>query len=119
MSSPAASSFESALAAANECFVGEEYEEAAALYDAALRLQPSNAAALVARAANNIKRKQYNGQTQRLLQPNARSIIPLLPRGLPACLPVRFRLALPSVLRVDDETTDSPTLPVRQSTIKY
>jgi len=55
-------SFDGSLAAANELFVSEEYDGAAPLYDAALQQQPSNTAALIARAANSIKRKQYSGQ---------------------------------------------------------
>lgn len=54
--------FDATLAAANELFVADEFDGAAALYDAAVTQQPNNTQALVARAHNNIKLKQYNGQ---------------------------------------------------------
>lgn len=65
MSSAPALSFDAALASANESFVGDDYEGAAPLYDAALQQQPTNVAALIARAANSVKRKQYKGNTHK------------------------------------------------------
>ena len=61
-SSSSPSSFDASLAAANELFVADDYEAAAPLYDAALQQQPSHCAALIARAANSIKLKHYQGQ---------------------------------------------------------
>ena len=56
-------SFDGCLAAANELFVAEEYDTAAPLYDAALQQQPASTPALIARAANSIKLKRYQGHT--------------------------------------------------------
>ena len=84
-------SFDLSLAAANELFVADDYEAAAPLYDAALQQQPNNVAALIARAANSIKRKQYNGHysvTPRTVHPRSLSyrlpppLLPPLPHSL-------------------------------------